>query len=272
MVSHMAQTGIIFDIKKFAIHDGPGIRTTVFFKGCSLDCWWCHNPESRNPEPESKRVRFWRGAHGDPRMKDITIGRAVAVEELITEILKDRIFYDQSGGGVTISGGEPLMQVEFLNALSSKCRGLGIHTAVDTSGYAPWEDFEKIYDQVDLFLYDLKIMDDTAHRKYIGVPNRQILSNLARLNERGDKAIVRIPMIPDITDTQDNLEAIAVFLSSLSNVHLISLLPYNKLGEDKMERFEMGQPLRRWQTMPKEQVRRAGRMLEALGYQVSIGG
>ena len=272
MESRVAQTGIIFDIKKFAIHDGPGIRTTVFFKGCSLDCWWCHNPESRNPEPESRQVRFSRGAHGDSRMKDTTIGCTVTVEELIAEILQDEIFYDQSGGGVTISGGEPLMQVEFLKALLDRCHHLSIHTAVDTSGYAAWNDFEQIYDLVDLFLYDLKIMDETDHKKYIGVSNRRILSNLARLTERGDKVIVRIPMIPDITDTQDNLEAIAVFLSSLPNVHFISLLPYNKLGEDKIERFEMGHPRRRWQTMPTEQVRQAGRMLESHGYQVSIGG
>lgn len=272
MESRVAQTGIIFDIKKFAIHDGPGIRTTVFFKGCSLDCWWCHNPESRNPEPESKQVRFSRGAHGDSRMKDMTIGCTVTVEELIAEILQDEIFYDQSGGGVTVSGGEPLMQVEFLNALLDQCHCLGIHTAVDTSGYAEWEDFEQVYDLVDLFLYDLKIMDETEHEKYIGVSNLRILSNLARLTERGDKVIVRIPMIPGITDTQDNLEAIAVFLSGFPNVHFISLLPYNKLGEDKIERFEMGHPRRRWQTMPTEQVRQAGRMLESHGYQVSIGG
>ncbi|MEE8418448.1 MAG: glycyl-radical enzyme activating protein, partial [candidate division Zixibacteria bacterium] len=254
------------------IHDGPGIRTTVFFKGCSLDCWWCHNPESRNPNPESRQVRFSRGAHGDSRMKDTTIGYSVTVEELIAEILKDRIFYDQSGGGVTISGGEPLMQVEFLSALLDQCHCLGIHTTVDTSGYAEWEAFEQIYDSVDLFLYDIKIMDENDHKKYVGVSNQRILSNLGRLTERGDKVNVRIPMVPDITDTRDNLEAIAAFLSDLPNIDRLSLLPYNKLGEDKVERFKMGHPRRRWQTMPTEQVRQAGRMLESHGYKVSIGG
>jgi pyruvate formate lyase activating enzyme len=272
MESRMAQTGIIFDIKKFAIHDGPGIRTTVFFKGCPLDCWWCHNPESRNPNPESRHVRSLRGAAGVSSAKDVTIGCTMTVEELIAEILKDRVFYDQSGGGVTVSGGEPLMQVEFLNALLDQCHCLGIHTAVDTSGYAEWEAFEQIYDLVDLFLYDIKIMDENDHKKYAGVSNQRILSNLARLTERGDKVIVRIPMVPDITDTRDNLEAIAAFLSDLPNIDRLSLLPYNKLGEDKMERFEMGHPRRRWQTMPTEQVRQAGRMLESHGYKISIGG
>lgn len=202
----------------------------------------------------------------------MTIGCTVTVEAIIEEILKDRIFYDQSGGGVTISGGEPLMQVEFLIALLDRCHHLGIHTAVDTSGYAAWEDFEQIYDLVDLFLYDLKLIDKTDHKRYVGVSNRRILSNLTRLTERPDKVIVRVPLIPDITDTRDNLEAIALFLSSLPNVHRISLLPYNKLGEDKMERFEMGYPRRRWQNMPTEEVRQAGKMLESHGYQVSIGG
>ena len=147
--------GIIFDIKKYALHDGPGIRTTVFLKGCPLNCWWCHNPEGQNPEPE----RFLT----NQTVNHEIIGREVTVDEVIAEIEKDRIFYDESGGGATFSGGEPLMQPDFLKNLLTACQIRDISTVLDSCGYAAWEIIEKIKDKVDLFLYDLKMIDDKKH-------------------------------------------------------------------------------------------------------------
>ncbi|MEE9555427.1 MAG: glycyl-radical enzyme activating protein [candidate division Zixibacteria bacterium] len=266
-----AVEGIIFDIKKFAIHDGPGIRTTIFFKGCPLNCWWCHNPESRNPNPEKmtsntvSRDYFSRRYSGHE-----TLGFRVSVERAISEIIKDRIFYDQSGGGVTFSGGEPLSQVDFLSSLLKACRERNIHTTVDTCGFAPWDDFERIYDLVDLFLFDLKILNNELHTKYTGVSNELVLSNLERLASSGKKVVVRIPLIPEITDTKENLEGIAGFLGKLDGIRFVSLLPYNKLGEDKFRRYEI--PGRRFssETQDADFVGKCGAWFESCGLNVKI--
>ncbi len=232
--------GTIFDIKKFAIHDGPGIRTTVFFKGCPLDCWWCHNPEGRKLETETLSVKPGGDASDSCiPARTVVIGRDVSVASVMDEVMKDVIFYDESGGGVTFSGGEPMMQPEFLLVLLQACKENGLNTAVDTSGYAPWDDFKKIYDLIDLFLYDLKLMDDESHVKYTGVSNKLILENLARLSSMGSKVEPRIPLIPGITDTEENLEAIAEFLTPQKNIRHVVLLPYNRLGEDKFRKFDL---------------------------------
>jgi len=267
----MPPTGTIFDIKKFAIHDGPGIRTTVFFKGCPLNCLWCHNPESRNPGFET----FTLGAEATGRNRgrsEIAVGRNVTVDEVMAEVVKDEIFYDQSGGGVTFSGGEPMMQPEFLAALLQACRGRSLHTAVDTCGYVAWEEFERIYDLVDLFLYDVKLVDADRHKEYTGVSNETILDNLSRLAALGDKVQVRVPMIPGITDTEENIAAIDSVLRPLTNVRMISLLPYNKLGEDKTERFHLTcrRPVGDVQSGPE--LKRIQQRFEANGYSVRIGG
>ncbi|MCF8243484.1 MAG: glycyl-radical enzyme activating protein [Melioribacteraceae bacterium] len=230
--------GRIFDIKKFAIHDGPGLRTTVFFKGCPLNCLWCHNPEAiLESKPSSLEEKFSYYSYKYCGEDDI-IGSEIESSELLKEILKDRIFYEDSGGGVTFSGGEPFNQTGFLYEVLRKCKSECIHTAVDTSGYTKFENLERVYDLVDLFLYDLKIFDESKHIEYTGVSNRIILDNLSRLSELGNKAIIiRIPLIPGITDTKENLIDISQFLVTLNNINRVDLLPYNRLSESKQERY-----------------------------------
>jgi len=262
--SDMTVTGTIFDIKKFAIHDGPGIRTTVFFKGCPLDCWWCHNPEGKKFEPEKiKSARHRRNE---------IIGYKADVETVMMEIEKDVVFYDQSGGGVTFSGGEPMMQVDFLESLLEACRQQNIHTAVDTSGHADFDDFERIYNLVDIYLYDFKLMDDVAHIKYTGVTNKLIIENLVKLCEMGNKVIPRIPLVPGITDTPENLRAIIDYLSGIKNINQVSLLPYNKLGEDKFERFKMSNKVGQLQIQTKIDLEEISNLFKTAGFEVKIGG
>jgi pyruvate formate lyase activating enzyme len=265
----MALTGTIFDIKKFAIHDGPGIRTTIFFKGCPLNCIWCHNPESRNSEIERFPVRH-RTDHNHACTSETEIGRRVSVDEVMVEIMQDWIFYDQSGGGVTFSGGEPLLQMDFLLALLEECRTRNIHTAVDTSGYAPREDIRRVARAADLMLYDLKLMDDDAHNLYVGVSNELILGNLRDLASTCP-VIVRVPLIPDLTDTDANLDAVADFLTPLP-LKRLSLLPYNKLGEDKHERYALPGHRPNWAVQDAETLHRKAARFEARGFEVSIGG
>ena len=173
--------GKIFDIKRFAIHDGPGIRTTVFMHGCPLNCWWCHNPESirkisRNNSDSESNDKFDSacGSVQDPLLTEWT------VEKLFGEIQKDKIFFEESGGGVTLSGGEPMLQYEFLQSFLEECRNQDIHTVVDTSGYVPYQYFASINDYVDLYLYDLKIIDEEEHKKFTGVSNKLIIDNLKK--------------------------------------------------------------------------------------------
>ncbi|MBU0982685.1 MAG: glycyl-radical enzyme activating protein [candidate division Zixibacteria bacterium] len=256
----MALTGTIFDLKKYAIHDGPGIRTTVFLKGCPLLCPWCHNPESRNPGVEKL------GDNGT------VVGRDITVDELLAEIRKDFIFYEESGGGVTFSGGEPMMQTEFLGAVLRVCHDQDIATAVDTSGYAPWDDFERILVDVDLFLFDIKLVDSTAHRTYTGVPVEPVLENLRHLLERGAAVQPRIPLIPGITDTDENLDAIARLLLPMPGIRGVSLLPYNRLAREKCLRFNLEGGLSELQTQSDEDLRSKAGRFESVGLSVRIGG
>jgi pyruvate formate lyase activating enzyme len=269
----MMTKGIVFDIKKFAIHDGAGIRTTVFFKGCPLGCWWCHNPEGRNPEPEAGTGGFSGSVSssycsGGARI----IGREMETAELMEEIRKDTIFYDQSGGGVTVSGGEPMMQPGFLLELLESCRREGISTAVDTCGCAQPEAFETIYDKVDLFLYDIKLMDDREHVTYTGVSNRLILENLTKLSEMGSKVLPRIALIPGITDTRENIDGIIRFLGHMKNIRKVSLLPYNKIGEDKYARLGIDSRLGNLSTQTDEEIHQVERRFASSGYDVDTGG
>ncbi|MBN2071574.1 MAG: glycyl-radical enzyme activating protein [Candidatus Krumholzibacteriota bacterium] len=232
--------GSIFDLKKFAIHDGPGIRTTVFFSGCPLRCWWCHNPESfiddrqRRPGEVVSRISLCR-YEGSERVT----GNDVPVEAVIREIMKDEVFYRHSGGGVTISGGEPLFQPDFLVELLKACGDEEIHIALDTSGYAERKDIERLGGLVDLYLFDIKFIDEKEHIKYTGVSNRLILDNLQYLESSGADIEIRIPLIPGITDTARNIEDIISFLMNRDALHKVSLLPYNKMCEDKFRRMRM---------------------------------
>jgi pyruvate formate lyase activating enzyme len=230
--------GIIFNIQRFAIHDGPGIRTTVFFKGCPLRCWWCHNPESHKILPEKFDGCNLR--HGFDQSFSIDkdeIGKEISIDELMNVIVKDRIFYEESSGGVTFSGGEPFMQPEFLIDSLKECKASGIHTTVDTSGFSSSEVIIKTSDYSDLFLYDLKLMRDDLHQKYTGVSNQIILKNLITLDQLGKKIIIRIPIVPEITDTNENLFAIRGFISYLNNVIEVNLLPYHRAGEGKYIKY-----------------------------------
>ena len=268
---NVGQAGIIFDIKKYAIRDGPGIRTTVFFKGCPLNCRWCHNPESRAREIEQLSVKSpsYQIPSGSSQT---TVGCKVTVDTVMTEILQDRVFYDESGGGVTFSGGEPLLQTDFLLALLQECRREGIHTAVDTSGYAPLADLERVCRAADLLLYDLKLMDDTLHRQYVGVSNELIHSNLRVAAARNECQIMaRVPLIPDITDTEGNLLAVAEFLGRIG-IKQISLLPYNKLGEDKSERFGLRGHRVQMNVQDRQELVGKSGLFEVRGFEVTVGG
>ncbi len=237
--------GIIFDIKRFAIHDGPGIRTTVFFKGCPMKCPWCHNPESQKKCPE--RV-------ANNGKKEI-IGVKRSVEEIIDEIEKEVVFYDESRGGVTFSGGEPLAQPQFLQALLKECRKRDIHTTLDTTGYVSPKTFKSIIDKVDMFLYDLKIMDDKKHIQCTGVSNRPVLENLKILSKKGKKVIIRFPVIPGITDTEENIKAVGTYVSSLKNISEIDLLPYHRIAEGKYRRLKKENMMKTMTVVPPSDER-----------------
>lgn len=257
-------TGYIFDIKKFALHDGPGIRTTIFLKGCPLRCWWCHNPESIKELPQNENS-FCEDTVS-------TFTKKYSVNEVYNIIKKDLIFYDESNGGVTFSGGEPLTQVEFLKEILQKCKINSISTTVDTCGYASRESFEKIYKYADLFLYDFKLFDNELHQKYTNVSNELIKFNLEFLNSVKANVIIRIPLIPNITDTENNLTSIANYLMKLENINQIDLLPYNKLAEDKYRRLNQKSQLGNLETQSAEKLEEIKILVESFGFITKING
>ena len=258
--------GTIFNIQKMSIHDGPGIRTTVFFKGCPLNCLWCSNPESQKVKKEvacfqSRCVTCGYCAEVCPKglieaqppfeitnreecdlceicVKECctnakkVVGEDYTVDELLKEIMKDKSFYDSSGGGVTFSGGEPLMQSAFLKEILAACRENGVHTAIETTGMTDTDSLIETAALLDLIFYDVKHMDDETHRDITGVSNERIIANLAALAKAHDNIVVRIPVIPGINDSTENLRKTADYAASL-NIPSIELLPYHNLGEVK---------------------------------------
>jgi len=264
-------TGIIFDIKRYAIHDGPGIRTTVFLKGCAATCWWCHNPESQSSEIE-KAVR-------NNRLDDINyeeteiIGKKMTVQEVMAEIQKDLVFYDESGGGVTFSGGEPLLQADFLRELLLACQLSGIQNTLDTTGYAPRDVFHSIIDHVDLFLYDIKFVDDQLHQKYAGVSNTVILDNLNTLIMMKKSIRLRLPIIPNFTDGEKNIDEIAKFILKLNPGGMdIDMLPYHKIARHKYEKLNKEYLIGQTEVPSKLKMQQLKKTIEAFGHNVSIGG
>ena len=263
--------GIIFDIKRFAVHDGPGIRTTVFLKGCPLRCAWCHNPESMSAAicevPKTVRI-------GDKTFcENEMVGREITVEELMRELEKEKIFMDESGGGVTFSGGEPLMQPEFLNKALKACKNAGMHTAVDTSGYARWEILEKTAGLTDLFLYDIKIMDDKKHQEFTGVSNKLILENLRKLSAMGKRIQVRIPCVPNVTLTEENIAQTIDFLKTLAHKpDEVNLLPYHNTAAHKYERFGIKNRFEGTKPVLKQELEELRRQFEEAGFKTRIGG
>jgi len=298
--------GTIFDIKKFSIHDGPGIRTTIFFKGCPLSCWWCHNPESQTPEPElmlwpdrcircgacisvctqgaitwdsesmaTDREKCTRcGAcvevcHAEARR---IAGQEMTIAQVMAEIERDIPFYDESGGGATFSGGEPMMQRIFLLALLRACRQHEIHTAVDTCGFSTWEALDTVREHVNLFLYDLKLMDPAQHRAFTGVSNESILSNLQALSRHGHAIVLRVPLIPGVNDDDENIRQTGAFAANLPHLERVDILPYHRAGIDKYHRLDKDYGLPEIDPPTDEKVAKAARILSGFDLHVKIGG
>ena len=261
----------IFDIKRFAVHDGPGIRTTVFMKGCPMDCWWCHNPESRKSEPEEVVYNRKLGEKEIDARK--IYGKTMQIHELIEEILKDNLFHDESGGGVTFSGGEPLFQSDALMKLLQRCKKHGIHTTVDTCGYTQWLNFEKIIDYTDLFLYDLKMLDPAKHEKFMGVKNDLIIENLNKLLNRNVNIELRIPIIPGVNDSGEEIRRYTNFLrKSIKNAFKLHLLPYHSIADNKYQKLNMENRMENIDKVDRLNIDSFKQELESAGFAVGIGG
>jgi len=298
------KTGIVTNIQRYSLRDGPGIRTTVFLKGCPLRCPWCHNPEtwSRSPEVmvvESRCVHCGECVEECPngiaalpgeaenraacagcgRCVDVCptgarqiIGRELGVDQLIAEIFRDRLFHEESGGGVTLSGGEPLLQHDFLRAVLARCRESGVHTALDTCGFAPRTTLLEIASLADLVLFDLKMMDSKLHELFTGVPNELILENLQEVSQAHANVWLRVPLLPGINAEPEQLQPIARLAASLPGLKQIALLPYHRVGIQKHVRLGREIPSLRIAPPTDEQLECALSCFRAHGLNVQVGG
>lgn len=300
-------TGMIFDIKRCALHDGPGIRTTVFFKGCPMRCIWCHNPEGISPAPELMYfayrcihceqcvevcplniISFQNGvlsinralctgcgicAEVCPGNALELIGRRYSSTALFEIIMRDKAYFDNSTGGVTFSGGEPMAQPDFLNEILSLCHNHGIHTAVDTAGFVPGDAFKKNMALIDIFLFDLKILAPEVHKRYTGVKPEPIIENFKFIGKhcKDKEIVVRFPVIPGITDTEQNVDEIAGLVGSFENIKKIDLLPFHNVCEKYKH-------LNQLYKIPAQLCIEEARLMEikekfnARGFNVKIGG
>lgn len=279
--------GTIFDIQRFCVHDGPGIRTVVFFKGCPLQCIWCHNPESQKLSTSlafyshkciscgacceacaENCHSFVNGQHILNRDNCIfcgkcasscsacaleVLGKKTSVDNIISEVMRDSLFYKNSGGGLTVSGGEPLMQSDFLSELLKCAKAQGIHTCVETCGFASRETIINISQHTDIFLYDIKESDDCRHKELTGIPFTPILDNLMLLNSLGAKIILRCPLIPDVNTRDEHIINIARIASSLENLLEINVMAYHLLGNDKYNALDIENKMRGHTAMTAEQ-------------------
>lgn len=261
--------GRIFDIKRFAVHDGPGIRTTVFFKGCPLKCKWCHNPESLNIRDDKIETRH---QIGNKTFSNINIiGKDIGVNELLNEIEKDRIFYEESGGGVTLSGGEPMMQLEFLLAIADNCQQKGVSVCLDTCGFADIRSFQIIDQFIDLYLYDIKIMDNQKHLKYTGVSNQKILENLKYLAKNPKKIIIRYPLIPGINDDAENISTLADLMQR-HNLKEINILPYHSTAEEKYKQLNCENRWLSFGKVEENKIQEIKQYFKTKNFRLKIGG
>jgi pyruvate formate lyase activating enzyme len=307
MVEAQATKGVIFNIQHYSIHDGPGIRTTVFLKGCPLRCLWCQNPESQASRPEvffdsekcsgcgtcvqacsEGAIEVYEGrsrtnrdlCQGNGKCVEVCpnearnlMGRYVTAGEVFERVAADDIFYQRSGGGVTLSGGEPLAQPQFATSLLKLCKDAAIHTALDTCGYASWATVKQVLEYVDLVLYDLKHMDPVEHKKHTGVPNELILDNAKRIHHGlSIPMLARIPLIPGYNDTAENITATAQFIATELDSIEVHLLPYHRMGEIKHERME--EPERSIPVQPPsdERMEEIKEVFESFGLSVNRGG
>ncbi|MGQ9632522.1 MAG: glycyl-radical enzyme activating protein [bacterium] len=279
--------GRIFDIQRFSIHDGPGIRTNVFMKGCPLRCLWCHNPESISPDPvlsflpdrcigcgycfrvcpnEAHRMDPERGHTLDRGRCKVCglcakecyagalelIGRDATVDEVIAEVLRDKSFYETSGGGMTLSGGEPMMQIDFAEAILKRAKEEELHCCVETCGFCNFSLFERIFDYVDLFIYDIKDIDESRHRDFTGVSNGPILRNVKALHDRKARILIRLPIIPGYNDRDDHFEGVAALFRGLPKIEGVEIIPYHRLGASKADRLGID-PKTRERSHPPDQ-------------------
>ena len=297
---------LIFDIKRYAINDGPGIRVVVFFKGCNLNCAWCHNPESISGKVEKmyalarcircgtcveacpeKAITLTTDVITDPNLckncgncadvcptKAIEMsGKSMSVAEIMDIIEKERVFFDQSGGGVTFSGGEPLVHSKLLIELLDECGKRGIHRAVDTAGQVNTETILEVAKRTDLFLYDLKMMDPSAHQKWTNAGNDKILQNLEKIAATGAHIIIRIPLIGGVNDSEVNIEQTAKFIAGLAgNKKDVHLLPYHNIAQNKYIKLGKCDDFCQLQEPDKESLARATRKFADYGITASIGG
>jgi pyruvate formate lyase activating enzyme len=297
-------SGLVFDIQRFSLHDGHGIRTLVFMKGCPLACAWCSNPESQKARPE---IMYFRekclscgacleacpnrellkatfpktpeACSGCGKCVEVCyaearhlVGRRVSVSEVLKIIASDRVFYEQSGGGVTVGGGEPALQAAFVSELLASCRRAGLHTALETCGFTPWRNLQRVLRHVDQLLFDIKHMDPARHRELTGVDNARILANARRAASRVGEMVVRLPLIPDCNTEAANLHALGRFVcSQLPGVRRVDLLPYHSTGESKSVRLFRDYPLAGHPPLAREEAERARDILVSYGLDVSLG-
>lgn len=290
----MIATGLVFNVQRFSVHDGPGLRTTVFMKGCPLRCAWCHNPESQSVAPTFVRLsqRCMRcGRCSDAELDNPVVegrddcdvdacptgalqrvGDRTDLDTLVRTLLRDRVFFDESQGGVTVSGGEPLVQAPFVTELLRRLRAEGVHTALDTCGDGPWEYLRDAAAHADVVLFDLKLMDPARHEAATGVSNARILSNLAALVRVHPNIRVRIPVIPAVNDDAENMDATASFLCSLRPSPAVDLLPYHPSGEAKFARLGLPNTLAGTATPDSAHLDAIAARFRARGLQATIGG
>ena len=262
MQEFYSATGTFTEIQRFSVHDGPGIRTLIFFKGCPLRCHWCCNPENLRIEPQTMLV------NGEQK----NVGRTISVAELMADVRKDSIYYRRSGGGITLSGGEVLFQPDFALALLKACKAEGMHTAIETTAYADYSVIEGLLPWLDLAMCDLKHVDSAKHKQFTGFPNERILENLRRIGLSDTPLVIRVPVVPTFNATPTEIGMIAAYAATIPNVEQLHLLPYHRLGEGKYESLGQQYALSGIAPMSNEQMDELLDIATRSGLRCQIGG